>query len=43
MPYSAALIRKVRAHLSGGGIIAYATESCYGLGCDPRNARAVRR
>jgi L-threonylcarbamoyladenylate synthase len=43
MPYSAALIRKVRAHLSGDGIIAYATESCYGLGCDPRNARAVRR
>ena len=43
MPYSAALIRKVRAHLNGGGIIAYATESCYGLGCDPRNARAVRR
>jgi len=42
MPYSAALIRKVRAHLRGDGIIAYATESCYGLGCDPRNARAVR-
>ncbi|MDP2155585.1 MAG: Sua5/YciO/YrdC/YwlC family protein [Sulfuricella sp.] len=43
MPYSAVLIQKVRAHFSGGGIIAYATESCYGLGCDPRNARAVRR
>ena len=43
MPYSAALIRKVRAHLRGDGIIAYATESCYGLGCNPRNARAVRR
>lgn len=43
MPYAAALIRKVRAHLGGDGIIAYATESCYGLGCDPRNARAVRR
>jgi L-threonylcarbamoyladenylate synthase len=41
MPYSAALIRKVRAHLRSDGIIAYATESCYGLGCDPRNARAV--
>ena len=26
-----------------GGVIAYATESCFGLGCDPRNARAVRR
>jgi len=43
MPYSAALIRKVRAHIGDGGIIAYAAESCYGLGCDPRNARAVRR
>lgn len=43
MPYSAVLIRKVRAHLKSDGIIAYATESCYGLGCDPRNARAVRR
>ena len=42
MPYSAALIRKVRAHLKSDGIIAYATESCYGLGCDPRNSRAVR-
>ena len=43
MPYSAALIRIVRTHLGDGGIIAYATESCYGLGCDPRNAGAVRR
>lgn len=24
-------------------MIAYATESCYGLGCDPRNPLAVRR
>lgn len=24
-------------------MIAYATESCYGLGCDPRNCRAVWR
>ena len=37
------LIRKVRAHLKGGGLIAYPTESCYGLGCDPRNGRAVQR
>ena len=26
-----------------GGVIAYPTESCYGLGCDPDNCRAVRR
>lgn len=32
----------VRAHLRRGGIIAYATESCFGLGCDPRNIPAIR-
>jgi len=26
-----------------GGVIAYPTESCYGLGCDPNNSGAVRR
>ncbi len=26
-----------------GGIVAYATEYCFGLGCDPRNRAAVRR
>ena len=36
-------IRSLRAYLKRGGVIAYATESCFGLGCDPRNARAVRR
>jgi L-threonylcarbamoyladenylate synthase len=39
----AALLRQVKAHLDAGGIIAYATESCFGLGCDPFNYRAVRR
>lgn len=33
----------MRAYLARGGVIAYATESCYGLGCDPMNARAVAR
>ncbi|MEW5789561.1 MAG: L-threonylcarbamoyladenylate synthase [Pseudomonadota bacterium] len=36
-------IRRIRAFLGRGGVIAYPTESCYGLGCDPRNARAVAR
>jgi L-threonylcarbamoyladenylate synthase len=36
-------IRRLRAHLKRGGLIAYATESCYGLGCDPGNRRAVKR
>lgn len=35
--------RKLRAHLKRGGLIAYPTESCYGLGCDPRNRDAVHR
>lgn len=36
-------IPRLRAWLQAGGVIAYPTESCYGLGCDPRNARAVAR
>lgn len=35
--------RSLTAHLDRGGVIAYPTESCYGLGCDPGNRRAVRR
>lgn len=29
--------------IHGGGIVAYPTESCYGLGCDPRRSASVRR
>jgi L-threonylcarbamoyladenylate synthase len=36
-------IQRLRAYLKRGGVIAYATESCYGLGCDPANRRAVQR
>ncbi len=35
--------RHIAAHLKRGGLIAYPTEYCYGLGCDPRNRRAVQR
>lgn len=38
---SHALLNRVRAYLRRGGVIAYPTESCFGLGCDPRNRRAV--
>ena len=31
------------AYLKRGGVIAYPTESCFGLGCDPRNPRALKR
>lgn len=30
-------------HLQHGGIIAYPTESVYGLGCDPHNTAALQR
>lgn len=33
----------LRSHLRRGGLIAYPTESCYGLGCDPRNPHALKR
>lgn len=36
-------ISRLRAFLQHGGVIAYPTESCYGLGCDPSNRRAVQR
>jgi L-threonylcarbamoyladenylate synthase len=31
------------AVLKSGGVIAYPTESCFGLGCDPMNRQAVER
>ena len=34
---------RIRQHLKRGGIIAYATESCFGLGCDPHNAIALKK
>jgi L-threonylcarbamoyladenylate synthase len=34
---------RAREHLARGGLIAYPTEHCFGLGCDPENACAVRR
>jgi len=40
VPFSS---RRLAAHLKHGGLIAYPTESCYGLGCDPDNRRAVLR
>jgi L-threonylcarbamoyladenylate synthase len=35
--------RSLASHLRRGGVIAYPTESCYGLGCDPGNRKAVQR
>lgn len=36
-------IDQALAALKGGGVIAYPTEFCYGLGCDPRDHTAVTR
>ncbi len=35
--------QQLRHWLHCGGLIAYPTESCYGLGCLPRNQRALLR
>lgn len=34
---------RLRAHLKRGGVIAYPTEYCYGLGCHPKHRRALTR
>lgn len=36
-------LRKIKQHLKEGGVIAYPTESCYGLGCLPQHAQGLRR
>jgi L-threonylcarbamoyladenylate synthase len=36
-------LRQAAAVLRRGGVVAYPTESCYGLGCDPNRHEAVRR
>ncbi|WP_440028422.1 L-threonylcarbamoyladenylate synthase [Chromobacterium amazonense] len=37
------LQQRARKQLRHGGVIAYSTESCYGLGCRPLDVRAIRR
>ncbi len=36
-------LRAAARAVKAGGLIAYPTEAVYGLGCDPRNEKAVRR
>ena len=43
MSRAGASYRRIAAHLKRGGLIAYPTEFCYGLGCDPDNRTAVKR
>lgn len=40
---SGQFLHRLRAHLRRGGLVAYPTESSYGLGCLPDHIRAVRR
>jgi L-threonylcarbamoyladenylate synthase len=40
---SHALRKKIRAHLANGGIIAYATSSCFGFGCDPKKYNIINK
>lgn len=35
--------RALQAYLKRGGVIAYPTESCYGLGCDPYSYAGIRK
>jgi tRNA threonylcarbamoyl adenosine modification protein (Sua5/YciO/YrdC/YwlC family) len=37
------LVRKAAQIVRGGGLIAYPTDSCYALGCDRGDARALER
>ena len=36
-------VRGAVVALGDGGVIAYPTEHCFGLGCDPRNAKSIER
>lgn len=36
-------LQRAARSVARGGIVAYATEYCFGLGCDPMNRRAVAR
>jgi len=36
------LAQRAKRQVMRGGVIAYATESCFGFGCHPKNAKALR-
>ena len=35
--------QRLNRFIRRGGIIAYPTESCFGLGCDPKNRKAINK
>jgi L-threonylcarbamoyladenylate synthase len=40
--YNQKQLKKISQHIRRGGLIAYPTEHCYGIGCDPFNREALR-
>ena len=34
---------RLKRFIINGGVVAYPTESCFGLGCDPHNLRAIKK
>ncbi len=43
MNYSYRTLKDIRYHIKRGGLIAFPTESTYGIGCDPQNFKAIRK
>ena len=43
MQLNSSYINHAAKIVRAGGVIAYPTESCFGLGCDPRNINSIRR
>ena len=41
--YKAGLLKRVAQHIKSGGVIAYPTESCFGLGCSAQNYKAIKQ
>lgn len=41
--FDARQLLEARDVIRGGGVVAYPTESCYGLGCYPKNHAAIRK
>ena len=34
---------RLKRFIGNGGVVAYPTESCFGLGCDPQNLRGIKK
>ncbi|MBT4183157.1 MAG: Sua5/YciO/YrdC/YwlC family protein, partial [Nitrosomonadales bacterium] len=34
---------RLKRFIANGGVVAYPTESCFGLGCNPQNFRGIKK